>query len=379
MRPYRLADDARLQTDPRVLLLVALTAAFTGRIGDALEIGVRRVPEFRRRGAVGMLVPTLALMAAGKAWLGDHAGAFADAGEAAEVASDLGYAADASVAVEMLAWQLASRGLPDQADAALDQARALIEQAGTTTVAAHHAVTRAYCALCRGDPGEVVTLLEARLDLDGGVGSDGEPLGVAPLLVEAYVALGRTAEARSLTARYELATPPGARPLTVALVERCRLLTVGDDTAAAVALETAVAAHAEAADPFETARTRLLYGSRLRRAGQRIAAREELTKAADAFAAMDLTHWSAVAAGELAATGATARRRPTGANEPLTSQETRVALLVAEGLSNREIGASLFLSPRTVERHLGNVFRKRGFRSRSQLAAFFARSSGPDS
>ena len=48
--------------------------------------------------------------------------------------------------------QLASRGSPDQADAALDQARALIEQAGTTTVAAHHAVTRAYCALCRGDP-----------------------------------------------------------------------------------------------------------------------------------------------------------------------------------------------------------------------------------
>jgi DNA-binding NarL/FixJ family response regulator len=61
---------------------------------------------------------------------------------------------------------------------------------------------------------------------------------------------------------------------------------------------------------------------------------------------------------------------------PLTSQETRVALLAARGLSNREIGASLFLSPKTVERHLSSVFRKRGFRSRTELAASFARSPG---
>jgi DNA-binding NarL/FixJ family response regulator len=56
----------------------------------------------------------------------------------------------------------------------------------------------------------------------------------------------------------------------------------------------------------------------------------------------------------------------------LTSQETRVALLVARGLSNREIAAALFLSPKTVEHHLASVFRKRGFRSRTQVAAAFA-------
>jgi DNA-binding CsgD family transcriptional regulator len=91
---------------------------------------------------------------------------------------------------------------------------------------------------------------------------------------------------------------------------------------------------------------------------------------------MDLTHWSTVAAAELAATGATARRRPVAGDVPLTSQETRVALLAARGLSNREIGASLFLSPKTVERHLSSVFRKRGLRSRTELAASFARSPG---
>ena len=58
--------------------------------------------------------------------------------------------------------------------------------------------------------------------------------------------------------------------------------------------------------------------------------------------------------------------------EPLTSQETRVALLVARGLANRDVAAALFLSPRTVEHHLASVFRKRGYRSRAQVVLAFA-------
>jgi hypothetical protein len=69
----------------------------------------QRLAETRERGALGLLVPGLALMAAGRAWLGDHTGAFADAGEAAELGEQLGYATDAAVAVEMLAWQSAAR------------------------------------------------------------------------------------------------------------------------------------------------------------------------------------------------------------------------------------------------------------------------------
>jgi DNA-binding NarL/FixJ family response regulator len=134
----------------------------------------------------------------------------------------------------------------------------------------------------------------------------------------------------------------------------------------------ALAAHAQAPDAFEAARTGLLYGARLRRAGQRVAAREQLRAALDDFTAMDLTAWAQRAADELAATGATARPRRPLASEPLTSQETRVALLVARGLPNREIAAALFLSPKTVEHHLASVFRKRGFRSRTEVAAAFA-------
>ena len=65
---------------------------------------------------------------------------------------------------------------------------------------------------------------------------------------------------------------------------------------------------------------------------------------------------------------------PAGA--PLTAQETRVALMVAQGLPNREVAAALFLSPKTVEHHLSNFFRKRGLRSRTEPAALFAREAG---
>ena len=71
-------------------------------------------------------------------------------------------------------------------------------------------------------------------------------------------------------------------------------------------------------------------------------------------------------------TGGGVRRDRAGTDEPLTAQETRVALLVADGLTNKEVAAALFLSPRTVEHHVGSVLRKRGLRFRTQLAAVVA-------
>ncbi len=373
----RLADLPALRHDALALLLMAISSAFTGQVGHAVTAGTPRLEELRRRGSVGVLVPLLTIRASGRAWLGDHTGAFADAGEAAELAQHLGYAADAAVAEEILAWQQAARGLHDDARASLARARTLTDRAGTTTAAAHQALTAAFCAVCRGDLDATVELLEARLGIDGGVGSSGEPLGVAPLLVEAYTGLGRTDDARALTAQYAAATPAAAPALSRALLHRCEGWSAVDDAAARDAFEAALEAHTAADDPFEEARTRLAYGGRLRRTGQRIVAREQLDAAARAFAAMDLDHWSDLAARELAATGATAHRRHTPGEAPLTSQETRVALLAAQGLSNREIGASLFLSPKTIERHLSSVYRKRGFRSRTELAAALARQA-PD-
>jgi DNA-binding CsgD family transcriptional regulator len=196
---------------------------------------------------------------------------------------------------------------------------------------------------------------------------------VAPDLVEAYLQLGRSADARRLADRFAEVTPAAAAPGLRAVVARCRALTAVDSDESRAAFDEALTAYAQAPDPFEIARTRLLYGSRLRRDGRRVQARELLRAADDSFIGMDFTVWAQRAAGELAATGASPRSRTPRVTEPLTSQETRVALQAARGLSNKQIAAALFLSPKTIEHHLSSVYRKRGFRSRAELAASFRR------
>jgi DNA-binding CsgD family transcriptional regulator/tetratricopeptide (TPR) repeat protein len=367
-----LALSEELRDDPRSLLVMALAAGLTGTVGDAVQRGAVRIDDIRRRGAIGVLVPVLAISASGRATVGDHARAFAEAGEAVELADWLGYVADAAVAVEQLAWQYAARGLHDDARVALDRARQLIDRAETTTAASHYALTAAFCALCREDLALVVELLEARFAIDGGVGAMGEPLGVAPLLVEAYVGLGRAEDALGLARRLADATPAAAPVELTAQAQRCLALAARDTDESHQWFEAALEAYASHCDPFERARTRLMFGSRLRRDGLRVLAREQLRAAHAAFTELELTRWVRVAAAELNATGATVRSTADSEAHDLTSQETRVALLVAAGKSNKEVAAALFLSPRTVERHLGSVFRKKGFRSRTELTRAYA-------
>ena len=120
----------------------------------------------------------------------------------------------------------------------------------------------------------------------------------------------------------------------------------------------------------ELARAHLLYGEWLRRQRRRGEAREQLRTAHDMLEAMGMEAFAERARRELRATGETARKRTAVAasDEELTAQEAQIARLARDGLSNPEIGARLFLSPRTVQYHLGNVFTKLGITSRSQLS-----------
>jgi DNA-binding CsgD family transcriptional regulator len=118
----------------------------------------------------------------------------------------------------------------------------------------------------------------------------------------------------------------------------------------------------------DLARAHLLYGEWLRRQRRRSDAREQLRTAHGMLEAMGLEAFAARARRELQATGETARKRAVGTrDEELTAQEAQIARLAREGLSNPEIGARLFLSPRTVQYHLGKVFTKLGISSRTQL------------
>ena len=117
----------------------------------------------------------------------------------------------------------------------------------------------------------------------------------------------------------------------------------------------------------ELARTQLLYGEWLRRENRRVDAREQLRTAHEMLTTMGIEAFAERARRELLATGETVRKRTPETRGDLTAQETQIARLARDGLSNPEIGTRLFVSPRTVQYHLRKVFMKLGISSRSQL------------
>jgi ATP/maltotriose-dependent transcriptional regulator MalT len=122
----------------------------------------------------------------------------------------------------------------------------------------------------------------------------------------------------------------------------------------------------------ELARAHLLFGEWLRRENRRVDARAELRIAHDQFTTIGMEGFAERARGELLATGERVRKRTSETRDDLTAQELQIARLASDGLSNPEIGARLFLSPRTVEWHLRKVFTKLGIRSRRELASALA-------
>ena len=123
------------------------------------------------------------------------------------------------------------------------------------------------------------------------------------------------------------------------------------------------------ARPFDLARIQLLYGEHLRRERRRTDARIQLRAALKGFERLQAEPWAERTRAELRASGERARTRDPSTISQLTPQELQVARYVAEGLSNKAIAAQLFLSPRTIDSHLRNVFAKLEITSRTQLAS----------
>jgi DNA-binding CsgD family transcriptional regulator len=124
---------------------------------------------------------------------------------------------------------------------------------------------------------------------------------------------------------------------------------------------------ADAISPFQRARTELLYGEWLRRDRKRTQARTHLRTAAELFRTLGTSSWARRAEAELRACGETTRKYTPPPLDQLTPQEHKIAELVARGLTNRDIAAELFLSPRTIDYHLRKVFTKLGIASRAEL------------
>jgi DNA-binding CsgD family transcriptional regulator len=197
----------------------------------------------------------------------------------------------------------------------------------------------------------------------------------APELVEAYLRVGRPADASRLAAECAAAAEAKGRPWALARAARVQALVAGDDETAFAHFRAALKLHAESADAFERARTHLNFGERLRRTGRRADARIELRAASSLFDALRAQSWAARAQAELKATGETVRRRDSSSLDELTPQELRIALMLAEGTTTRQAAAALYLSPKTVEYHLRNVYLKLGVNSREALASALGRAT----
>ena len=187
--------------------------------------------------------------------------------------------------------------------------------------------------------------------------------------IEAAVRAGQLDVARDWTEEVRLYGEQTGASWALAVAEHGQAVLATDSEEAEEHFERSLAHHAVLGRPPAYARTELAYGEFLRRARRRVDARGHLRAALQTFEELGATPLADRAAAELRASGETARRRDASTATDLTPQELNVARLVRQGMSNRDVAGRLFVSPRTVDFHLRNVFTKLGVASRAELIA----------
>ncbi len=290
--------------------------------------------------------------------------------EAIEGARESGQVASLGIALAVGARIAAIRGQQDAAREAVAEVDEIAPSRGFGSTAGWARAALGFLELSLDRLPEAIAALEPLEQLPRLAGFE-DPLVIpwAPDLVEALCRSGRREDGGAVAALLQRQAQGSPAALASALAARCAGLVARssfDDD-----FERALELHGEADSPFEHARTLLAYGSRLHRARRRVDARERLRRAAAMFATLGAPLWEARAAAELKAAGAVRRRRVYEPTE-LTAQEVRVALAAARGAKNREIAGELFLSPKTIEFHLGRVYRKLNIHSRAELATAVA-------
>jgi ATP/maltotriose-dependent transcriptional regulator MalT len=198
---------------------------------------------------------------------------------------------------------------------------------------------------------------------------------VLPELIEAATRSGHAEHAHNAFQQLSEMTRPSDTDYGLGLEARCRALLSEPDLAEPYYQE-AIERLGRTRLRGEHARAHLLYGEWLRREGRRIDARTQLRAAHEVFVAIGTEAFAERARGELLATGEKVRTRTAATRDELTPQERQIARLARDGLSNPEIGAQLFLSPRTVEWHLRKVYPKLGISSRRDLRTALPEASG---
>jgi DNA-binding CsgD family transcriptional regulator len=345
----------------RWLWLARHTARTLGDDARWDELTARQVDVARRSGALSMLPSALHERFRVELYGGDLAAATALVEEANATIDAIGSHERPHGALVLAAW----RGREDEAVALVEAGRDEVSQRGEGMwlIGSQWTLAELFNGLGRWQDAlraaEWVALRPDEL---------GSSTWIATELIEAAARSGEAGRAAAALERFSALARAAGTDWALGVEARSRaLLGQGED---------AEAAYREAIDRLGRtrlrvmlARTRLVYGEWLRREGRRVDARAELRPAHGMFEEMGYEPYAERARRELIATGEKVRRRSAETRDTLTPQEEQIARLAADGLSNPEIGARLFISARTVEWHLRKVFTKLGIGSRRQLAA----------
>jgi DNA-binding CsgD family transcriptional regulator len=372
IEPFRRAvaiaeRSEELRADPQLLPWLVMGPLWIREAGAGRALVDAAVEFARSQTALGVLPCLLERVArdhaAGEQW--DTA--LSEYDEAIRLARETGQDAELAVALVGVAWLEARKGLEASCRARAAEGGALCTKLGLGFFGmwAMRAVGELELAL--GRPPEAATHFEEEATCLRILGIGDVDTSPAAELVEVYLRLGRDEEAAATADAFEEQARVKGQPWSLARAARCRGLLAGDADFEPHFGE-ALALHERTPDVFEAARTRLLYGARLRRARRRVRSREELRAALAAFERLGATPWAEQARSELEATGETARRRDVSMRDTLTPQELQIAHMLAAGRTTRETAAALFLSPKTIEYHLRHVYRKLGVNSRGELA-----------
>lgn len=346
--------------NPQDLTMIALVALITGRTSEAREMLGTLVADTRWQGRIGWLPTLLTCLAQALVFDGRHCDALASATEALQIAQDTGQSHWAGELNGIMAYLAAVEGDQERCRALANAA--LTEPANPLVPAAKPWMHWALALLDLGYGRPDIALVQLETIWHGPARYHTSALRSIADLVEAGLRLGQPERVAEPLATFLAWARHAHTPSSDALAERCRALVAGDDPE-----EHYLAALEHHDESFEQARTQLLYGAWLRRVRRKAEARTQLRAAVGSLDRIGAMPWAEQARAELTATGVTAPR-PNRARLPrLTPQELQVVRLAAQGLSNRDIAAQLFLSPRTVGYHLYKAYPKLGITSRSEL------------
>jgi DNA-binding CsgD family transcriptional regulator len=355
-----------LGEDPHLLSWAAVGPLWLREVEAGRKLFGRAIEAARAQGTIGALPFALWVAARDAATSDRWALAEAQYDEAIRIAEETGQLEQRCAALAGLACVEARRGKEEQCRAHADEALYLSERLGLVFFQVWSLGALADLELGGGQPSEALKHLEEKEEVLSELRIADADISPAPELVEVHVRSDRHSEAEDVAAAYIRRAEEKGQPWALARAARCRGLLADVETFEARFLE-ALDYHASTPDTFEEGRTRLCFGERLRRAKRRVRAREELRSALAIFDELGAEPWAERAHAELVATGEVARRRDESTIYSLTPQEVQVAMVLSEGKTTREAAAQLFLSPKTIEYHLRNAYRKLGVNSRDAL------------